>query len=225
MCLAYHYWHPLFDNTRLLTGNLCKRIAQKLCMVKTYIGNDAQVGRYHISAVQPSAHSYLHHCHIHLLRGEIVECQTHRHLEETQLQRLHKFFVLLYKVHHRLPGYLLSVYAYPLTEINQMGRSIQSYLIACLHQYRAEHVRHRTLPVGSCHMQRPEPPLGMSQMVHQFLRVGNIGLICRLPYPVVHGQTVKHIVECLLISHHFFFFSSASGPSCEACLYSFISWV
>ena len=62
-------------------------------------------------------------------------------------------------------------------------------------------MRHRPFAVGACHMYRAETLLGMPQMLHQTHSVGNIGLICRLPYAVIHRQTIEEVFYRFVVGH------------------------
>lgn len=121
MGLPYHDGDVRLDDAGLFGGYLGEGVAEELGVVEPDVGNDAEVGGDDVGAVKPPAHAYLHHCHVDLFGGEIVECQPDGHFKETELQCLHVVAMPLDKVGDTLLGYHLPVDADALAEVDQMG--------------------------------------------------------------------------------------------------------
>ena len=90
--------------------------------------------------------------------------------------------MLLGKVDDLLAGNHLSVDAYALSEIDQVGRSIQPRFITVELQYRGQQVRYRTLPVGTGDVQGVEFAVGMPEVLVECFAVLQSRFVSRAPY-------------------------------------------
>ena len=80
-------------------------------MVKTNVGNDAQVGLNDVGAVQSSSKTDLYNGYIHLLFSEIGECHGSGKFKERRVKRFEECAVLFYKVDDKFLAYRSAVYA------------------------------------------------------------------------------------------------------------------
>ena len=197
-----HVW--LYDAS-LLAGNLLKRIAQKLRVVETYVGDNAQQRSDDICRVEPAAHTDLYNSYIHLLVTEIVERQSNGHLEERQLLPFKEFTILIYKLDHLFLRYHLTVDANAFAKVDKMRRCIESHLVACLLQNRGKEMRHRAFAVGTGHVDGAEAVFRMFQILHHRLRVAEVGFICSGTYAVICRQRVEKIIESFFVRHYSFY--------------------
>ena len=134
MALPYHDGDSLLDDAGFLARDKGQGVAEKLGVVEAYVGDDAEVGRDDISAVETASHAHLDDSHIDLLGGEIVEGKPHGHLEEAELEGLHIVFVELDETGYLFLRYHDAVDADALTEIDEVRRGVEPHFGACLHE-------------------------------------------------------------------------------------------
>ena len=89
-------------------------------MVETDVGDDAQIGRNQVGAIQPTSQSYLNNRHIHMAVCKIAECHGCGQLEERGMKRFEERTLTLHEINHILLTHRLTIHPDALTEIYQM---------------------------------------------------------------------------------------------------------
>ena len=85
--LTNHYRRTFFNNTSLLPSNLCQCVAQKLGVVETDVGDNADQRLNDVGAVQSSAQSHFYNGNIDFLFLEILESHCCSDFKERRMQR------------------------------------------------------------------------------------------------------------------------------------------
>ena len=201
IALPYHNGHAGFDDAGFLARDERQGVAEELRVVETYVGDDAEVGRDDIGAVETATHAHLDDSHINLLSGEIVEGKPHGHLEEAELEALHIVFMELNETGYLFLRYHGTIDADALTKIDEVRRGVEPHFVASLHEDGGQHVGHRAFAVGAGHVDGTEAALGVAEVLHEADGVGDVGLVGSLPDAVVHGQGVEEVVEGFGVGH------------------------
>ena len=132
--LPYNNGNAGLDDASLLAGYLLQRVAQKLGVVQTYVGDDGEQRCDNICTVEASTHAYLNDGDVNLLFGKIVKCQAYGHFKEGELEAFKHPAMAFYEVDNRILWYHVAIDAYALAEVDKMRRSVETHLIASLLQ-------------------------------------------------------------------------------------------
>lgn len=127
---AYNHWHVWLDDACFLTGNLCQRVAQKLGMVETDVGDDGKHWGDDVGAVESAAQSYLDYGVIYLLLGKVFQSHGSGQFEEGWMEGFEEASVLLYEVDDILLRNAFAVNSDTLSEIYEMRGGVETYLVS-----------------------------------------------------------------------------------------------
>ena len=117
-----------------------KELSFRAGSIETDIGDDRHFRRDDVRAVEPSAKAYLYHSNVHFLLFKIKEGERCGEFKERRMERFKETALLLHKVDDTLFGDHLSIDADTLTEVNEMGRSVETYLITGLLKHGSDTV-------------------------------------------------------------------------------------
>ena len=124
LILPDHHQHRRFDDAGLFGRNFRERIPQKLHVVETDVGDDADQRRDDIRTVQPSAHSDLHHGDIDPFVSEPVEGHHGSYFEKRGVERFNIGSHPFDELHDSRLGHRDAIHLNPLPKILQVGRGI-----------------------------------------------------------------------------------------------------
>lgn len=102
--------------------------------------------------------------------------------------------MLLNKLRDTLAGYHGAVDAYAFTEVNKVGRGVETDLVARLAEDGGQEMGDGAFAIGSGNMDGAEATLGVAEVLHEGDCVGDVGLVGCLAYAMVHGQAVEEVV-------------------------------
>ena len=105
------------------------------------------------------------------------------------------------EIDHRILGYHLAVDADTLAEVDEVGRSVEAHLEACLLEDGGEEMGDGAFAVGAGDMDGAELALGVAEGGHHIDGGLDIGLIGGSADAVVHRQLREHEVESFLVGH------------------------
>ena len=164
----------------------CERVAEKLRVVKTDIGDYRQLWSYDVGAIEPAAKAYLDHSHVNLLLLEIEQRQSRGKLKKRGVERLEELTFLLHEIDDPPLGNHLSVYADAFAEVDKVRRRVQANLVASLLQNGRDAVRARALAVGAGYVYGLVGSVRAAEMLVQSHSGLKPGLISRGSYVLEH---------------------------------------
>ena len=176
-------------------------------MVQTDAGDDTNFGDDYVGAVQTASQTDFDHGKVDFLVGEPAECHPCRNLEERQVKPVESILPAANEVPYLFPAYhpCRSVRAsvddaHPLPEIQDVGRSVQTYFQTCRGQGRSQHVGYRTLAVGPRHVDGPELPVRMPEQGPEGFHVLQSWLVGISESGLLYGwETHEQFFEFVLI--------------------------
>ncbi len=107
----------------------CKGVAQELGVVEADVGDDGKDWGDDVGAVESAAQSHFDDGIIHLLLCEVFQSHGSGQFEEGWMEGFEESSVLFYEVDDILLRNAFAVNSDTLSEIYQMGRGVESYLV------------------------------------------------------------------------------------------------
>ena len=194
-----HYRNVRFNNTRLFRRNKGQGIAQKVHVVKTDIGNDAQFRYNDVGGVQPPSQPYFDNGNIYRLPGKIVESHSDGYLKKGRLNAVDQRLASLHKINHLLAWNILAIDLDPFPEVAVMRRDIKANAPAGSLQYRSQHVRSRPLSIGAGNVQAGKTLFGMAQGFTKRPDIRKVFLESCRPNALKHRQLAIEKIQRLLV--------------------------
>ena len=177
-CFTHYNRHTTLHDTSLFDGYGGQRMAQKLGVVQTDVGDDRQYGADDVGTVEPAAQPYLYDGNIDRLVGKVFEGQGCCDFEEGGMQRFKEASLGLNEVYYIFLGNHLSVDADALAKVYQMGRGVKAHLEPFVLQHGGQRVCAAPFSVGACHMDGAVASVRMVEMAVEFQRSSEPFFIC-----------------------------------------------
>jgi hypothetical protein len=98
-------------------------------MVEADVGDDTQIRTDDVGAVQTASQTYFNDSNVHLFFCKVVESHSGSQFEERWMEWLEETPVLVDKFDDMLLAYGNTVYADAFTEIHQVWRGVETYLV------------------------------------------------------------------------------------------------
>ena len=193
--------NALFDDPRLLRGDLLERVAQQGRVFQPDVGDDAQDRHDDVRGVEPSPEPRLDHGHLDIALREVIEGHRGGHFEERQLRFDHLVVVLVHEVHHLLLGDHFAVNADAFAEVLQVGRGEEPCAVSRLLEHRGDDVGYGAFAVGAGHVDREEVPLGVAQVAAECGDTLQSRFVGHCAAGFERGQRLKEEFEGLGVVH------------------------
>ena len=170
-------------------------------MVEADVGDDGKDWGDDVGAVESSAQSHFDDCIIHLLLCEVFQCHGSGEFEEGWMKWFEESTVLFNEVTDILLRNAFSVHSDTFSEIYQMGRGVESYLVTLALKNGSKGMGAGAFSVGSGYMDGLVFLMRMTEVIIQ----GE----CRLQAWLVSFRsdflkdrsTIEEIFYCFLIIH------------------------
>ena len=117
------------DDACLFGSNLGQSVAQELYMVEADVGDDTQIRTDDVGAVQTASQADFNDSNVHLFFCKVVESHSGSQFEERWMEWFEETPVLVDKFDNMLLAYGNTVYTDAFTEIHQVRRGVETYLV------------------------------------------------------------------------------------------------
>jgi hypothetical protein len=109
--------------------------------------------------------------------------------------------MVLYEIDDIFLSYGDTIYPDALTEIDEVRRGVEPYLIACRLENSCNGVRTRTLAIGACHVDGLELAVRVSEVCVQLVSVVESFLVSVLAHVLEEGSAVEQVCDSFLVGH------------------------
>ena len=195
------YRNARLDDSSLFTGNLGKGVAQELGVVEADVGDDGKDWGDDVGAVESSAQSHFDDRIIHLLLCKVFQCHGCSEFEEGWMKWFEESPVLFYEVNDILLRNAFSVHSDTFSEIYQMGRGVESYLVTLALKNGSKGMGAGSFAVGSSYVDGLVFLMRVTEVIIQ----GECGLqawLVSLRSDFLKDRsTVEEVFCCFLIIH------------------------